>query len=263
MTEKMTGKVALVTGGSSGIGRATALAFVREGAVVGIVDVDIGGGEETVRMIKQTGGDAMFIQCDVSQAAEVKAAVDKTVEIYGRLDYAFNNAGIQVGPNPIVDCPEETWNKVLSINLTGVWLCMKYEIPQMLKQGKGAIVNTASVAGLLGTTGISSYTASKHGVVGITKVVALEYAKAGIRVNAVCPGIVKTPMVNRIYTDYPQAEKFFMARQPVGRFGVPEEISEAVVWLCSDSASYVTGLVMAIDGGITAGIMIPDFDNQS
>ncbi len=178
--------------------------------------------------------------------------VDKTADVYGRLDCAFNNAGIESQPVPIADYSEEIWNKIIGVNLTGVWLCMKYEIPLMLNQGGGAIVNTASVAGLIGTPGISPYTASKHGVVGITKTVALEYAKKGIRVNAVCPGAINTPLVTRAITNSPELEKFLLDCHPVGRFGKPDEVAEAVVWLCSDAASFVTGHAMAIDGGLTA-----------
>lgn len=249
---KIEGKVALVTGGGSGIGRATALAFAREGAIVTVADIAVKTAEETAHMIKKAGGQAIFIQCDVAKASEVKTMVGKTIETYGRLDCAFNNAGIDGLLKPIVDYPEEIWNQVLSINLTGVWLCMKYEIPQMLKQGRGTIVNTASVAGLIGTAGLSAYTAAKHGVVGITKTVALEYAKAGIRVNAVCPGTIKTPLVDRFFINNPETVEFFLEVHPVGRFGNVDEVAEAVVWLCSDSASFVTGHSMVIDGGLTA-----------
>lgn len=252
MEKILKGKVALITGGGSGIGRATALAFAREGAIVAISDVAVENGEETARMVRDAGGEASFIPCNVAKGTEVKAMVDKTVGKYGQLDCAFNNAGIESSMVPIVDYPEEEWDKVISINLTGVWLCMKYEIPQMLKQGRGAIVNTASVAGLIGTPGISPYTASKHGVVGITKTAALEYATAGIRINAVCPGAIRTPMVNRVIASKPEIENFFLQCHPVGRLGTPEEIAAAVVWLCSDAASFVTGHAMVVDGGLTA-----------
>lgn len=252
MTKQFEGKVALVTGAGSGIGRASALAFAREGAKTVVADVVVEGGEETVRMIKEAGGEALFVKTDVSKAAEVEALIQKVVETYGRLDYAHNNAGIEGTMAPTADCTEENWDRTISINLKGVWLCMKYEIPQMLKQGGGAIVNTASVAGLVGFQGLPAYAASKGGVVQLTRVAALEYAKAGIRVNAVCPGVIRTPMVERLLSGQPEAEAGFIAMEPVGRMGKPEEIAEAVVWLCSDAASFVTGHPMVVDGGLVA-----------
>jgi NAD(P)-dependent dehydrogenase (short-subunit alcohol dehydrogenase family) len=246
------GKIALVTGGGSGIGRATALAFAREGAKVVVADVVVAGGEETVQMIQATGGDAMFVKADMAKAAEIDAMVQKAVATYGRLDCAHNNAGIEGATGRTADYIEKEWDRVISTNLTGVWLCMKYEIAQMLKQGGGAIVNTASDAGLLGVPQMPAYVASKHGVVGLTKTAALEYAKAGIRVNAVCPGVIKTPMVDRITSQRPGRAERMAAAEPVGRMGKPEEIAEAVVWLCSDAASFVTGLPMSVDGGIAA-----------
>ena len=252
MAGHVDGKVALVTGGGSGIGRATALVFAREGAKVVVADIVVAGGEETVRLIKAAGGEAGFIKADVSKAAEVEALVKKTVETHGRLDCAFNNAGIEGEVAQTPNCTEENWDRTIAINLKGVWLCLKYEIPQMLKQGGGAIVNTASVAGLVGFQGIPAYVASKHGVAGLTKTAALEYAKAGIRVNAVCPGVIHTPMVERAFRASPQMAEAAIAMEPVGRLGKPEEIAEAVVWLCSDAASFVTGLPMAVDGGLVA-----------
>jgi NAD(P)-dependent dehydrogenase (short-subunit alcohol dehydrogenase family) len=246
------GKVALVTGGSSGIGRASALAFAREGAKVVVADVTVEGGEETAALIKKTGGEAIFVKADVAKAVEVEALINKTVATYGRLDCAHNNAGIEGPGATTVDYAEEAWDRVIAINLKGVWLCMKYEIPQILKQGVGAIVNTASTAGLVGYPRGSAYVASKHGVAGLTKTAALEYAKTGVRVNAVCPGAIDTPMMGRITDHRPQRAARMAAAEPVGRMGQPEEIAEAVVWLCSDSASFVTGLAMAVDGGITA-----------
>jgi NAD(P)-dependent dehydrogenase (short-subunit alcohol dehydrogenase family) len=252
MTKQFEGKVALVTGAASGIGRASALAFAREGAKTVVADVLVESGKETVRMIKGAGGEALFVKTDVSNAAEVEALIQKVVEIYGRLDYAHNNAGIEGTMVPTADCTEENWDRTISINLKGVWLCMKYEIPQMLKQGGGAIVNTASVAGLVGFQGLPAYCASKGGVVQLTRTAALEYAKAGIRVNAVCPGVIRTPMVERLLSGPPEAEAGFIAMEPVGRMGKPEEIAEAVVWLCSDAASFVTGHPMVVDGGMVA-----------
>jgi NAD(P)-dependent dehydrogenase (short-subunit alcohol dehydrogenase family) len=252
MAGRVDGKVALITGAGSGIGRATALVFAKEGAKVVVADIVVAGGEETVRMIKGAGGEAIFVKTDVTRAAEVEALVKKTVETYGRLDCAFNNAGIEGEMAPTADCTEENWDRVVNIDLKGVWLCMKYEIPQMLQQGGGAIVNTASVAGLVGFQGIPAYVASKHGVNGLTKTAALEYAKSGIRVNSVCPGVIHTPMIERFFSTNPQVSEAMSALEPVGRLGKPEEIGEAVLWLCSDAASFVTGLPMAVDGALTA-----------
>jgi NAD(P)-dependent dehydrogenase (short-subunit alcohol dehydrogenase family) len=250
MTGRLDGKVALVTGGSSGIGRATALAFAREGAKVVIADVAIEGCHDTATQIREAGGDALCVETDVSKADQVKALIDEIVETYGRLDYAFNNAGIEGEQAPTADCAEENWDRVIGINLRGVWLCMKHEIPQMLKQGGGAIVNMSSVAGLVGFPNIPAYTASKHGVLGLTKTAALEYAKQGIRVNAVCPGVIRTAMVERFVGGDPEAEAQLTASEPIGRMGTPEEVAEAVVWLCSDAASFVTGHPMVVDGGL-------------
>jgi NAD(P)-dependent dehydrogenase (short-subunit alcohol dehydrogenase family) len=252
MAGRVAGKVALVTGGSSGIGRATAQIFAREGAKVVVADVLVEGGEETVRLIKAAGGEAIFVKTDVSQPADVEALVKRAVETYGRLDCAFNNAGIEGVIQPTADYSEAHWDRVIAINLKGVWLCMKSELQQMLKQGGGAIVNTASVAGLVGGAGASAYVASKHGVNGLTKTAALEYAKAGIRVNAVCPGAIRTPMLERAFAGNPQLMESMAAMEPVGRMAAPEEVAEAVVWLCSDAASFVTGLPMAVDGGWVA-----------
>ena len=251
MTRLLEGKVALVTGGASGIGRATALVFAREGAKVVVADLVAEGGEDTVRLIKETGADAVFVRCDVSKAVDCEGMVKKAVDTYGRLDCAFNNAGIGVIKSTI-DCTEEDWDRIISVNLKGVWLCMKYEIIQMLKQGSGTIVNNSSVLGLIGTQGYSAYTASKHGVVGLTKVAALECAQAGIRVNAVCPGSVITPMFEPILAD-PQLKESVQKLHPLGRFAKPEEIAEAVLWLCSDAASFVTGVAFPVDGGVVVG----------
>ena len=246
------GKVALVTGGGSGMGRASALAFSREGAKVVVVDVVDSGGEETVRMIHERGGEAIFVHADVSKAADAEAAVNKAVQTYGRLDVAHNQAGIEGALARLVDYPEEMWDRVLSIDLKGIWLFMKYEIPQMLKQGGGAIVNTASIEGLLGTPNAAAYVAAKHGVVGISKAAALEYAKDHIRVNAICPGVIHTPMVDRMSASNPQMMDIITAAEPVGRMGEPEEVVEAAVWLCSDRASFVTGVALPVDGGYVA-----------
>jgi NAD(P)-dependent dehydrogenase (short-subunit alcohol dehydrogenase family) len=252
MAGRLEGKIALVTGGSSGIGRASALTFAREGAKVVVADVDVEGGEGTAQMIEKNGGEALFIKTDVSKGAEVEALVKGVIETHGKLDCAFNNAGIESSLTSTVKFTEEEWDRVMGINLKGVWLCMKYEIPQMLQNGGGAIVNTSSVAGLVGTPGVSAYAASKHGVIGLTKTAALEYARRGIRINAVCPGWIHTAMVERSLAEYPEMEKQFVDMEPVGRMGMPAEIAEAVVWLCSDAASFVTGHAMAVDGGAVA-----------
>ncbi len=249
MAGRVDGKSALVTGGGSGIGRATALAFAQEGAKIVVADQDADGGRETVDLIERGGGQAMFVRADVARAAEVEALVRAAVEAYGRLDCAFNNAGIGSTGVPLQDETEEEWDLVQSVNLKGVWLCMKYEIAQMLTQGGGAIVNTASVAGLAGLRGSTSYVAAKHGVVGLTRTAALELARSNIRVNAVCPGLIRTPLVGRVVARMPGREAMLLASEPVGRYGEPSEIAEAVVWLCSDAASFVTGHPLAVDGG--------------
>lgn len=254
MAERLEGRVALVTGGASGIGRATALTFAKEGAALVIADMNEEGGQQTVHLITENGGDAIFVMADVSNATEVEALISKAVETYGRLDCAHNNAGVTQHAYPsTAEYPEDDWHRVLAINLTGVWLCMKYELQQMARQGSGAIVNTASIAGLAAIAGRSAYVASKHGVVGLTKTAALEYAQQGIRVNCVCPGYIRTPMVAYVLQhEGPQLEEQMMAREPMGRLGTPEEIAATVVWLCSDAASFVTGHAMAIDGGYMA-----------
>ena len=248
MTNWFSGNVALVTGAGSGIGRASAQKFAHEGARVVVADVNEEGGEETVRLVREAGGEAIFVRTDVSQAREVEALVQAAVERYGRLDCAHNNAGISLMLCPIADLDNADFERVIDVNLKGVWLCMKYEIQQMLKQGKGAIVNTASAAGLIGLPGISAYVASKHGIVGITKAVALEYAQQGIRVNAVCPGLIDTPMLGPA-REMPAIIEQLLQAQPIGRMGTPEEIANAAAWLCSDVASFITGVPMPVDGG--------------
>ena len=236
MADLLKNKVALVTGGSSGIGRATALACAREGAKVAVADIVVAGGEETVQLVKDAGGEAIFIKADMTKAADLEAMVNTIVETYGRLDCAHNNAGIEGALGKTANYEEAEWDKVIAIDLTGVWLCMKYEIPAMLRSGAGAIVNTASAAGLIGVPNMPAYAASKHGVVGLTKTAALEYAKAGIRVNCVCPGIIQTPMVSRLTGERPGMFEKIATAEPIGRVGQPEEIAESVVWLCSDLA---------------------------
>ena len=248
MAGSLEGRVALVTGGGAGIGRAAALALIREGANVAIADINRKSGERALRLIKSAGGEGIFIEADVSDAAGARKMVRTTVNTYGRLDCAVNNAGIFRGINSSTHkCTEKTWDAVMRVNLKGIWLCMKYEIPQMLKQGRGAIVNMSSIAGLVGLEDMSVYAASKHGVVGLTKSAALEYADQGIRVNAVCPGSVNRPTVrgDKVWT----VEKPDGGLHPVGRFCTSEEVAEAVVWLCSDAASFVTGHTLVADGG--------------
>jgi NAD(P)-dependent dehydrogenase (short-subunit alcohol dehydrogenase family) len=247
-------KIALVTGAGSGIGRASSLVLAREGATVVVSDIDTMGAQETLSSIKERGGDGVFVHADVSKAADVQALVAQVVETYGRLDCAFNNAGIEgFHRGRLHEYPEETWDQLIDVNLKGIWLCLKYEIPEMLKQGGGAIVNTASIAGLVADRLLSAYVASKHGIVGLTKAAALEYALDGIRVNAVCPGVIDTPMLRRaIEGREAEFEAAIPALQPIGRKGTPEEVAESVAWLCSDAASLVTGLMMTVDGGYTA-----------
>jgi NAD(P)-dependent dehydrogenase (short-subunit alcohol dehydrogenase family) len=256
MTDMIEGKTALVTGGGSGIGRSTAIAFAAAGANVVVADVDEAGGKETVALIEAASGTSMFVTANVAQAAEVESMVNATVAAYGGLDCAFNNAGIQGALSQTADCTEENWDQITGINLKGVWLCMKYEIAAMLKSGGGAIVNNSSNFGLVGSIGMPAYSAAKHGLIGLTKTAALEYAQSGIRVNAVCPGPVQTPLVDKILSAQPDlAEgiiKSIEEREPIGRFGRPEEIASAVVWLCSPEASFVVGSILPVDGGFVA-----------
>jgi len=243
------GKAALVTGGGSGLGRASAIALARAGATVTVADVDEQGGKETVTLVlEEAGGDADFVRADVTQADEVEAMVDKTVARWGRLDCALNNAGTTGVSAPTADYKLEDWNRALALNLTGVFLCLKYEIPAMLERG-GAIVNMASGAGLVGFAGLPAYVASKHGVVGLTRAAALEYASQGLRVNAICPGSTRTPMLEGFMGGDEQVERMMTRAVPLGRLGRPEEIADAVVWLCSDAASFVVGHALAVDGG--------------
>lgn len=253
MSLSFSGQVALVTGGAAGIGRATALAFANEGIKVVVSDVDVAGGEGTVELIRAAGGQATFVRCDVTRDAEVKALMDATVAAYGRLDYAFNNAGIEIEKGKLADGSESEYDAIMGVNVKGVWLCMKHQIPLLLlAQGGGAIVNTASVAGLGAAPKMSIYAASKHAVIGLTKSAAVEYAKKKIRVNAVCPAVIDTDMFRRAYEADPKKAEFAAAMHPVGRIGKVEEIATAVLYLCCDNAAFTTGQALAVDGGATA-----------
>ena len=253
MSTELSGKVAVVTGGTSGIGRDTSVLFAKNGAKVVVAGRREAEGQETVGLLRAAGGDALFIKTDVSKSAEVQTLVQKTVEKFGRLDIAFNNAGIEGNWIPIHEQSEEDWDQVIDINLKGVWFCLKYQIQQMLKQGSGgAIVNMSSVAGLMGAAGAGNYCASKHGVMGLTKCAALENSRTGIRVNAVCPAVIETPMGERLF-GAPDAKKYALSLHPIGRFGAPMEVAEAVLWMCSDRASFMTGHSIVLDGGLLVG----------
>jgi NAD(P)-dependent dehydrogenase (short-subunit alcohol dehydrogenase family) len=257
MSTELKGKVGIVTGGTSGIGKEAAVLFAKAGAKVVVAGRREVEGKGTIDLIRSAGGDGLFVKTDVARAEDVHALVRKTVEKYGRVDIAFNNAGIEGSMSPIVEQSEEDWDRTIDINLKGVWLCLKYEIQQMLKQGSGgAIVNMASVAGFIGSTGFATYSASKHGVLGLTKSAALETARSGIRVNAVCPAVIATPMGERLFSA-PEIEKYMIGLHPIGRFGKPMEIAEAVVWMCSERASFMTGQSLALDGGFLAGPVMP------
>ncbi len=259
MSPGMQGRVALVTGAASGIGRVTARLFAREGAkVVVTTDVNIKGAEETISFIREAGGEAFFVKCDVSKEKDVQAMVAKAVDAYGSLDYAFNNAGI--GPDGIripvvsvVDCPVDIWDRTMDVNLKGVFLCMKYEMKQMLKQKYGSIVNTSSVGAFKPLPGFAAYDASKTGLIGLSKAAALEVATSGIRVNIVCPGPTeRTRLIENLTSAHPEERERTLNVIPMHRMAEPEEVAEAVIWLCSDASSFVTGHVMPIDGGMTS-----------
>jgi NAD(P)-dependent dehydrogenase (short-subunit alcohol dehydrogenase family) len=253
MSKDLENKVALITGGTTGIGRDTAVLFAKHGAKVAFTGRREAEGNETLGLVRAAAGDGLFLKSDVSKASDVQSVVQKTVEKFGRLDLAFNNAGVEGNLGPLIDQTEENWDYVHNINLKGLWLCLKYEVQQILKQGGGgAIVNMSSVAGLIGAAGMGVYIASTHGVLGLTKTAALEYAPYGIRVNAVCPAVIETPMADRAFGD-PAVSKAMLALHPLGRFGKPMEIAEAVLWMCSEKSSFMTGHEIVLDGGMLAG----------
>lgn len=246
-----TGKVAFITGAGTGIGRATAIAFAQAGASVVVTGLSDTSNQETERLIREMDGQALAIRCDVTRAEEVKAALEQTISRFGRLDFAFNNAGVEQPVTATADITEKEWDRIVNVNLRAVFLCMKYQIPLLLKQGGGVIVNTSSGAGVKGFRGQAAYAAAKHGVIGLTRSAALDYAGENIRVNAVCPGIVSTPMMDRFTGGTAQGREAVIAQEPVGRMGKPEEIAATVLWLCSDLAAFVVGASIVVDGGQT------------
>ena len=249
---KFEGKVAFVTGGASGIGRAAALAFADEGASVVVADVSEERNQETARIIEERGGRALAVRCDVTRAEDIEAALDKAVSAFGRLDFAFNNAGVEPkGLSPTAEMTLEEWDRIMNIDLRGVFLCMKYEIPRMLARGGGAIVNTSSGAGVIGIKGSPAYTAAKHGVIGLTRAAALDYAAQNVRINAICPGYIDTPMMARYTGGTAEGRSKVIAEEPIGRMGRPEEIGATVAWMCSDAAGFMIGHALVVDGGQT------------
>lgn len=251
--DRLKNKIALVTGGSSGIGRAAAQLFAREGAKVVIADINVEGGEETLQTIREGGGEAQFFRTDISKAADVEALINEIIDIHGRLDCAYNNAAIFGELLSIVDHTEETWDHTIETNLKGTWLCMKHQIPQMLKQGSGSIVNSTASSGIkAGRPFLSAYGASKAGIISISKVAAMEFAEFGLRINVICPSHARTAMLQQFFETRPEVEADFIAQAPMGRIAAPEEVAEGALWLCSDASSFVTGHILAVDGGFLA-----------
>jgi len=252
-SDEFAGKVAFITGGGSGIGRATALAFADRGAAVVIADISAEASYAAADDIVRGGGQAVGLSCDVTRSSDVQAALQQTVDAFGRLDFAFNNAGIEQPPTALADIAEDQWQRVVDIDLRGVFLCMKYEIPLILAAGGGAIVNTSSGAGVKGFSGGAAYGAAKHGVIGLTRCAALDYAADNLRINAICPGIIETPMMDRFSGGTPEGRERVIGQEPVGRMGRPDEIASAVMWLCSDNAAFTVGHALVVDGGQTVG----------
>lgn len=255
MNQRLANKVALVTGASTGIGRAASVAFAKEGAKVVLASRNEESSLQTLRMVEACGGEGIFVKTDVSSARDVEHLIEKTLDTYGQLDCAFNNAGVGGPVGPLFNLTEQDFQHIIDVNLKGVWLCLKYQIPAMLARGSGgSIVNMSSAAGLIGTAGIAAYTASKHGVVGMTKAAALEFAKANVRVNAVCPSVIdNTIMIDQLKVTHPEVYNHLLGTHPVGRIGQPEEVANVVVWLCSEEASFITGVAFPVDGGTIAG----------
>lgn len=251
MNNEFVEKIALITGAASGIGCATALAFANRGAKVVIADLNIEGCQEVAAQIKKQGGAAVPIKCDVTNAKEVEAAISSAVESYGSLHFAVNSAGIDGADAGTIEHTEEIWDRVIEVNLKGIWLCMKYELTEMRKLKSGVIVNVSSAAGIIGSAGTAAYTASKHGVVGLTKASALEFAGQNIRINAVCPGFIRTPMLEKIINSHPGVEEQLIAREPIGRIAEPDEVAQAILGLCSHASSFITGVSLQVDGGLT------------
>lgn len=252
MDYNLKNKVVIVTGAASGIGMASAMAFAKVGATVIVADVQVAKGEEVVSKILSEDGKAFFIKCNVEDELDIKNMVTSTTKKFGHLDYAFNNAGVEGDTLDTINCTNENWNRVININLRGVWWCLKYQIQEMLKNGGGSIVNTSSIAGLVGFTGIPAYTASKHAIIGLTKSAALEFANKNIRVNAICPGVIQTPMIDRFTKGDDKAIKDLTEGAPMERLGNPDEVAQAALWLCSDASSFVTGHSLVVDGGWVA-----------